>query len=200
MYTMCHTSPNLSNCMESSHIQTLTAHPIAQVIIRATHNTLDHWSLNHNVTVHLSFITLYNYISAKKHNIYKQAICTCLPPGLNDTIKLVLGNKCSTCQHAAHVPPLTIYQACRYFSHTVLFKLHLIHSLFGKHTPGSLHQVEEKKAIQDPMECYTGKNLLHLHTATPIKQTYLPGSSFSSVCMSTGTQSTHAINTVLLCM
>jgi hypothetical protein len=73
----------------------LTAHPIAQVIIRATHNTRDHWSLNHNVTGHINFITLYNYIYAKKHNIYKQAICTCLPPGLNDAIKLVLGNKCS---------------------------------------------------------------------------------------------------------
>ena len=64
--------------MESSHIQTLTAHPIAQVIIRATHNTLDHWSLNHNVTVHLSFITLYNYISAKKQHI--QASNMYMPP------------------------------------------------------------------------------------------------------------------------
>ena len=107
MNTICHTSPSLSNGMGSSGFgskdtfKTLTAYPIAQVIIRATHNTLDHWSLNHNVTVHLSFITLYNYISAKKHNIYKQAICTCLPPGLNDAIKLVLGNKCSTCQHSS---------------------------------------------------------------------------------------------------
>jgi len=81
--------------------KTLTSYPIVQVIIRATLNTLDHWSLKHTVTVQVSFIILYNYISAKKHNIYKPAICTCLPPGLNDGIKLVLGNKCSTCQHSS---------------------------------------------------------------------------------------------------
>lgn len=106
MYTTYHTSPSLSNVMESlgfgskDTFKTVADHPIAQVIIRATHNTLDHWSLNPNVIVHLSFDTLYNYISAKKYNIYKQAICTCLPPGLNDAIKLVLGNKCSTCQYS----------------------------------------------------------------------------------------------------
>jgi len=59
--------------------------------------------------------------------------------------------------------------------------LHLILSLFGNYAPESLHQVQEKMAMQDPMECYTGKNLPHLHTPTPIKQTYLPGSAFSSV-------------------
>jgi hypothetical protein len=85
MYTTCHTFPSLSNVMESlgfgskDTFKILTDHPIVHVIIRVTHNTLDHWSLSHNVTVHLSFVTLYNYISAKKYNIYKQAICACLP-------------------------------------------------------------------------------------------------------------------------
>jgi len=102
MYTTCHTSPSLSNVMESlgfgskDTFKTLTAYPIAQVIIWATHNTLDHWWLNKNVRVLLIFITLYNNISAKKHNIHKQAICTCLPPALNDAIKLVLGDKYSS--------------------------------------------------------------------------------------------------------
>jgi hypothetical protein len=76
MYTICHTSPSLSNVMErvgfgsKDMFKTLSAHPTAHVIIRATHNTLDH-CLNYNVIVHLSFITLYNYISAKKQNIHK---------------------------------------------------------------------------------------------------------------------------------